>query len=268
MENSHDKLQLEELTKSLSRRASSGDVKARKELIEFHLSLARYYGNKYARFHPHERADIEQCAYVGLCRAVDGYDPEANNAFSTYAVWLIKSEIRAYLRGLSVVRVNQGDRTKLNVIERYVRNYRQKNHDNPSDNEIAIGTGIKVSLIPEILAVREASAECSRIPLDNPDLPSKLSPLHDCENAIYSEANAIARRVLKITQVLLILNDNERRVIIERFELAGHHNCSRRQLAKEFGCSQKHIEAIEQRALQKIRKFITHINREREKNYF
>lgn len=44
--------------------------------------------------------DLVQEGYVGLIKAVDRYDPDKGNKFSTYACHLISGEIRHYLRDL------------------------------------------------------------------------------------------------------------------------------------------------------------------------
>lgn len=63
------------------------------------MSIARRFAGRA------ELADLHQAACVGLVRAVRTYDPARQTAFTTYAVPLMISEIRAYLRGLGPLHI-------------------------------------------------------------------------------------------------------------------------------------------------------------------
>ena len=65
--------------------------------IRRHAGLAMYIAKRFAG--RAELADLYQAGCVGLVRAMRTYDPTRQTAFTTYAVPLIISEIRAYLRG-------------------------------------------------------------------------------------------------------------------------------------------------------------------------
>lgn len=53
--------------------------------------------NKYAGMA--EREDLMQECYIGLCRAVDGYEPENRASFSTYAWKVIQNHLFRHIRG-------------------------------------------------------------------------------------------------------------------------------------------------------------------------
>src|SRR5918999_1130741 len=78
--------------KDLSRRSHEGDAEARRRLIESNLRLVISIAKKYrGRGVPFE--DLIQEGNAGLIRAVEKFDPEMGNRFSTYATWWIRQAV-------------------------------------------------------------------------------------------------------------------------------------------------------------------------------
>ncbi len=78
-------------------RARAGETRAREELIERYLPLARRLARRYQRSEePLE--DLMQVASLGLLKAVDRYDTSRETAFSSFAVPTILGELRRHFR--------------------------------------------------------------------------------------------------------------------------------------------------------------------------
>jgi RNA polymerase sigma-B factor len=78
-------------------RRDRGDRRARDELIERFLPLARSLARRYERSgEPLE--DLVQVASLGLVKAIDGFDATRGCAFSSYAVPTIVGELKRHLR--------------------------------------------------------------------------------------------------------------------------------------------------------------------------
>ncbi len=80
-----------------ARYRASGDPREREQLIERHLPLARRLACRYASAQE-PLDDLIQVARRGLVKAVDRFDPELCNAFTSYAVPTIVGELRRYHR--------------------------------------------------------------------------------------------------------------------------------------------------------------------------
>ena len=83
----------------LSRLARTGDEAARKLLVNhnvaFVLSMCRKSANKGCRLD-----DLVQEGMIGLLKAVEHFDPDKGNRFTTYASWWIRAYVGKYLRDM------------------------------------------------------------------------------------------------------------------------------------------------------------------------
>jgi RNA polymerase sigma factor (sigma-70 family) len=77
----------------LHRRARSGDIAARNEIVEANLALAGWFANKFGSKYKHlDTEEIVSNAFDGLIRAAELSDP-AISRFATYAVQWMRSMV-------------------------------------------------------------------------------------------------------------------------------------------------------------------------------
>ena len=89
---------LAETTRLLSRRDSRGEARViEDQVIRLNMVVARDVARRY-----HGRGlaadDLDQVAYLGLCKAVRNYDPAKATDFHSYAVPTIRGELRRWFR--------------------------------------------------------------------------------------------------------------------------------------------------------------------------
>lgn len=91
--------------KELARRIALGEKEARDRMVRANLRLvvniARAYGNKGLHLQ-----DLIEEGNLGLLRAVEGFDPDMDTRFSTYASYWIKQSIkRALINSAKTIRI-------------------------------------------------------------------------------------------------------------------------------------------------------------------
>ena len=96
--------------------------------------------------------DLVQEGYVGLIKAVDRFDPDKGNKFSTYACHLITGEIRHYLRDLGRIIHEPGWHFELRGrITKAADALVQQTGHAPTPEELSDHLGVKVETVREVL---------------------------------------------------------------------------------------------------------------------
>src|SRR5438105_4402358 len=80
--------------------ARSRDPVLRERLLEGHAGLARALAKRFAR-RGHPLDDLTQVAFLGLLKAIEGFDPGRRLQFSTYAMPTILGELKRHMRDQS-----------------------------------------------------------------------------------------------------------------------------------------------------------------------
>src|SRR5437764_6961422 len=114
-----------------------GDQRAREELVDRFLPLARKLARRYAG--PREPfEDLMQVASLGLVKAVDRFDTERGTAFSSFAVPTILGELKRYFRDLGwSVHVPRGAQEQALKVEEAQQQLTSKTGRPPSVHELA-----------------------------------------------------------------------------------------------------------------------------------
>jgi RNA polymerase sigma-B factor len=114
-----------------------GDPRARDELIERFLPLARQLARRYQRAEE-PLDDLVQVASIGLIKAIDRFDPSREVAFSSYAVPTILGELKRHFRDRTwSVRVPRDLQELALKVDRAVADLSRDLHRQPTVAEIA-----------------------------------------------------------------------------------------------------------------------------------
>ena len=227
-------------------RTQKGDSRAREELIERYMPLARSLALRYRRA-SEPLDDLVQVASVGLVKAVDRWDPDRGLAFSSYAVPTILGEIRRYFRDSTWDVRPARDMQELCLAVEEARDALWIEHGrSPTVADIAA----HVNRPPEeVMEALQASDGRSLRSLDAPvheeegDSTSAGELLGDHDPG-YEQVEAGAT----IAQLTAILDDRAREILRLRFE----EDLLQSEIAERVGCSQMHVSRIIRTSLERL----------------
>jgi RNA polymerase sigma-B factor len=226
------------------------DRRARDELVERYMPLARRLARRYlgAR-EPFE--DLVQVASLGLVKAIDRFDAERGNAFTSFAVPTILGELKRYFRDLGwAVHVPRGAQERALKVEEVQRELTSKTGRAPTINELAEYMEMSVE---DVLDGLEAAGAHHSMSLDTPrdDGESDGGTIADVlgeEDKRFEYVDAGA----SIAQAAQQLTERERRILALRFI----EDRTQTQIAEIEGVSQMQVSRVLRRALSTLSELV------------
>lgn len=131
-----------ELQKLWERFKDNGDRDARDRLVLHFSPLVKYVAGRVGVGLPRnvEQADLVSYGIFGLIDAIERFEPERGYKFETYAITRIKGAIIDEMRSLDWV--PRSVRVKARTIETAYASFEAAHHRTPSDEELAVETGM------------------------------------------------------------------------------------------------------------------------------
>ncbi|MGI8506372.1 MAG: SigB/SigF/SigG family RNA polymerase sigma factor [Solirubrobacteraceae bacterium] len=221
------------------------DADSRERLVYEFMPLARWVARRFEAGRSAE--DIRQVAYLGLLKAIDRFDPDHGNSFTTFAIPTISGEIRRHLRDCSwAAHVPRSLQERALQVRRASDALTRRRGRPPTAPELASALGQSCEWVLEALTAAGAYSASS---LDTPVGAGgcTTSEGHE-EPAVLDDGfqRVIERDLLR--HALASLPERQRQMVGMRY--FGGYTQSR--IAAEFGVSQMQVSRVLRKALQEM----------------
>jgi RNA polymerase primary sigma factor len=225
---------------------------ARDALILANLRLVVHIAKKYLN-HGISFMDLIQEGNIGLMKAVEKFEYERGNKFSTYAYWWIKQAIeRAIADKARIIRIPVHVNEKIKKISRVARELGETLGRKPTPQEIAKKLRMPVAKVEEILGVVQEPQALEDVSSSDDDSPGLLRFVAD-PNAPSPLERTVDRELReKIKETLRVLNTREEEIIRLRFGIGREMPYTLEEIGRVMALSRERVRQIEATALKKI----------------
>ena len=237
----------------LAARIKKGDKEARAQMIKANLRLvvkiAHDYGNLGLPL-----LDLVSEGNIGLMKAVERFDPAKGGKLSTYAAWWIKQSIKRALANQSkTIRLPVHLVDKIAKIRRVSLSMSEELGREPTDQELADEVGLSAAKLSQlrIVSIRPASLDA---PMNDED-GTEFGEIVGDDNAIDPAENLSDKNLQEeVADLLGVLDDRERKIIMARFGLDGGNTRTLEEVGVKFGVTRERIRQLQNIALAKLRR--------------
>lgn len=221
----------------------SGDVQAIEELLGLHERLLKHVVRRHADSSGESYEDLLQVGYVGLVKAVQGYDPSAGAKFSSYAYAMIDGEIRHHRRDAGIVKQPRWARSLYSSISEATSRLEERLGRTPSVEEISEEANLSPEGVREVTRIFRDTNPASLE--EEPDLSGIRSLRHE------SFALPVEDRIV-LDEALESLSELQRKVVYLFF----YKDLTQTEIGKSLGMSQRKVSRVIASATGALRVFL------------
>ena len=225
---------------------------AKKKLVQANLrlvvSIAKKYTGQGILF-----MDLVQEGSLGLIKAAQRFDYSKGFKFSTYATWWIKQTIiRAIANSSRSIRIPVHMSDKIRMLKKAIVKLSVQKGSEPTDEELSDYLKIDVK---KVKSIKRAMIK-EPVSLDTPVAQDLCLEdyISDDENKLPEISTEKEFLNKDIINILDILNQKERFIILNRFGLGERKTKTLEELGRILGFSKERIRQIENEALKKLRR--------------
>jgi len=236
----------------LARKIKRGDAKAREQMINSNLRLVVTIAHDYTNLGL-PLLDLISEGNIGLTKAVERFDPTKGAKLSTYAAWWIKQAIKRALGNQSKtirIPVHLGD--KIAKVRRVSLQMSDELGREPTDDELAEELGIASEKLAQLksIGIRPASLDAHTGDENSSEFGESVGD-EEARNPfeLLRDKNLLG----EVDGLLDVLDQRERKIILQRFGLHGGKPKTLEDVGKDFGVTRERIRQLQNVALAKLR---------------
>lgn len=227
----------------LLKKARSGDMKAREELVMGNLRLVLSIIQRFSN-RGENPDDLFQVGCIGLIKAIDNFDMSLDVRFSTYACPMIIGEVRRHLRDNNPVRVSRSVRdTAYHAMQAREKLLNELERE-PTPEEIAKELGISCE---DVVMALDAIVE--PVSLNEPVYSDGGDTIYVMDQISGNDNDESWLEEILVRQAINDLSEREKKIIFLRF-MQGK---TQMDVAEEIGISQAQVSRIEKNAIDGIK---------------
>ena len=233
-------------------KAQTGDPEAKNKMIVSNLRLVVYVAKKYNGNPSIRLPDLIQEGNLGLISAIEKFDPERGNRFSTYATRVIGQHIQRAVDSITKeIKLPTNKNELISKVSKAQRALRQKLQRDPEPEEIAEELGMSVEKIVEVLTLPFVTSSLDDTVSDDRDssrrgefltTESEKDPLKEYMNAPDNPLEQGLRR----------LSERDEDILRLRYGMNGDDPMTIDEIAELYHISRQRAAFYEKRALRRL----------------
>ena len=221
----------------------------RAEVVVLNMGVARAIAHRY-RQRGLAEDDLVQVAYVGLVKAVNGFDPSHERDFLSSAVPTVTGEVKRHFRAFGwTVRPPRRVQELQGQIAKLSSEMTNRLGRSPKPSEVAAEIGLDVESVIEALAADGAFTPAS---LDVPVGEDGAATLGDLMPDQDTDLESAEARVM-LGPAVRSLAPRDRRILELRF----FEGWTQEQIAQDIGVTQMQVSRLLSRILKDLRNHLT-----------
>jgi len=235
---------------------NDNDPVARDRMIRSNLRLVVNIAKKFTnRGMP--LSDLIEEGNLGLLRAVESFDPEQGNRFSTYGSWWIKQAIKRSL--INAVQPIHIPAYMIEMISRWKKTTAELRAElgrTPSIEEMSIAMHLNPKKAQYINKAVKAYSSPTQMPSSEDSLT--LNEMIEDEHTMRPDEKVFNNDELNTIKILLEqMGDREAQVLKLRYGLTGQDPLTLKEIGKHVGLTRERVRQIEKESLAKLRDILS-----------